>query len=265
MKSQEFKSYFLEYLRSTGTAVDDIETYESLDGVKSLPARYDLGGVKKTVLVPLDLLTLDVRDRIEESKTATERANQAASSAEVASARAERAADDADTAREGLEQIKADATEATDAANRAANRAELAAVRAENDMADFSAQEQARQEAEAVRQNNEMQRQTAFETFKEVGDRLKQHLDNPPLIKGDPATWWLWNEKEARYVDSGYPASGRSPYIEEDTLEWKQWNDVKGEYEGTGVYAGTEWEDVTEEDFLNAFKVDEQEGEDIKI
>lgn len=56
----EMQPRLLEWLKSNGTSVDKIETYESTVGVKSLPARYELGGVRKTVLVPLAALTREI-------------------------------------------------------------------------------------------------------------------------------------------------------------------------------------------------------------
>lgn len=45
---------FLEYIKSHGTRVDEIEMATTLEGIKSLPALMQLGGVEKTVLAPLN-------------------------------------------------------------------------------------------------------------------------------------------------------------------------------------------------------------------
>lgn len=56
----EMQPRYLEWLKANGTSVDNIETYDSVVGVKTLPARYDLGGVRKTVLVPFTAIAREV-------------------------------------------------------------------------------------------------------------------------------------------------------------------------------------------------------------
>lgn len=78
---------FLEYLRTHGTDVGEIETASSLDGITSLPALYRVGGVEKTVLAPLSLLSRGVDDEILACQLATEAANTAAAAANSAASR----------------------------------------------------------------------------------------------------------------------------------------------------------------------------------
>lgn len=75
---------FLEYVRAHGTNVGAIEIATTLEGITSLPARYLLGGVEKTVLAPLSLLTKDVDANIQACVEATVAANAAASDANAA-------------------------------------------------------------------------------------------------------------------------------------------------------------------------------------
>lgn len=56
----EMHPRLLEWLKVNGISVDSIETYDSVVGVKTLPARYDLGGVRKTVLVPLTAIAREL-------------------------------------------------------------------------------------------------------------------------------------------------------------------------------------------------------------
>lgn len=64
---QELRSFyekalpgFLEYLRSHATAIENAELAVSREGIVSFPATQVLGGVVKTVRVPLSLVTKDV-------------------------------------------------------------------------------------------------------------------------------------------------------------------------------------------------------------
>lgn len=147
-----------DYLRSKGTNVDSIETYNPADysefaeRVKSLPARYSYQGVRKTVLVPVELLSRDAYKAAEEAKGATEDTRKATEEANKATQTANTAATNADNARKDLEDIKAKTTEATDNANRAANDAMLATAEASAKMAEFAQAEEQRNEAEASRE-----------------------------------------------------------------------------------------------------------------
>lgn len=107
----KFFPVFQEYLRRKSIATGDIELATSLDGIYSLPAIYDLGGVQKTVRVPVVLLTAEVGNATEECIAATVAANAAAADAEASSAaameskrKADESATKANTAAERAEQ-----------------------------------------------------------------------------------------------------------------------------------------------------------------
>lgn len=125
--------YFVDYIRQKATRVDSVEVYdpadydEFRDRVKSLPARYEKGGVKKTVLVPVEILSRDAKEAAEGAIEATNKANQATHEANLACDNANLAATEADNARQDLEQIKSQTIAAGDAANRAANEANIVA------------------------------------------------------------------------------------------------------------------------------------------
>lgn len=72
---------FNEYLMRHSKNIFSCELATSLDGIKTMPALYDLDGVQKQVIAPLSLLTKDVDIEIEESKKATAAANAAAGKA----------------------------------------------------------------------------------------------------------------------------------------------------------------------------------------
>lgn len=122
--AEEFYAYFLSWLRTKGTSVDDIEEYNSLVGVKSLPARLELAGVRKNVLVPIKTLTSINDEAVEKANQAAQKALDASVTANTAADRANTAADNADKAREQLEDTIADVEYACQNANRAASRAD---------------------------------------------------------------------------------------------------------------------------------------------
>ena len=53
---------FLEYLRSHATAIEQVELAVVKDGIVSFPATQILGGVQKTVRVPLSVITANIDD-----------------------------------------------------------------------------------------------------------------------------------------------------------------------------------------------------------
>ncbi len=110
---------FLEYVRTHGTSVGDVELATTLEGITSLPARYLLGGVEKTVLVPLDLLTKEVDAQIIACIEATTAANSAASDANAAAKKVTDAITDISTQKQAALDAAASANAAATAATNA--------------------------------------------------------------------------------------------------------------------------------------------------
>lgn len=147
---------FLEYIRTHGTDVGSIETVSSLDGINSLPALLDRGGVQKTVLAPLDLLSGG-------ADAAAQQAQQAADSANNATLEAEAAAAKVTTAITDISKEKQAALDAASSANKAADKANTAADNADSKRKEIEANESARQTAEEARVAAEKKRETASE------------------------------------------------------------------------------------------------------
>lgn len=118
----QFYPYFLKWLERSGTSVDEIEEYNSIEGVRSLPARLDLGGVRKNVLVPLRVLTEHTEDSALDARAAAAGARTSAALANFMAEKAETAAQRADAARESLEETKGLVEDACQTANSAAER-----------------------------------------------------------------------------------------------------------------------------------------------
>lgn len=121
---------FNEYLMRHSKNIFSCELATSLDGIKTMPALYDLDGVQKQVIAPLSLLTKDVDIEIEESKKATAAANAAAGKANEAAASVTKATTDLTTERKKVEDAVAASKTATDAANKATDNANAATTKA---------------------------------------------------------------------------------------------------------------------------------------
>ena len=129
---------FLEYIKNHGTSVDKIEMATTLEGIKSLPALMQLGGVEKTVLAPLNLLTKDVDEQIENCKEATTNANLSASEASAAAKRVTDAIVDISTQKQEALNAASSARTAATSANTAATAANVAASKANNEASNLS-------------------------------------------------------------------------------------------------------------------------------
>lgn len=275
----EFHPYFLEYLKKKGTSVDSIEEYRSLEGVRCLPARLELGGVRKTVLVPVSILCKDALDAADNANRAAQGADEATARADQATDRANASAQRADEATADLSREKTAVLEACDAANSAADAANSAADSANTAMADFASAEAARVEAEESRRSAESLRAEAedlrdtAEQLRDTAEASRQEAEtnrvadtskaltdvkqatatleelnaNPPRIQN--GTWWLYSLEDKAYVNTEVKAVGRSPYIDSDTLQWMTFDDNEGRYVDSGVSAMPY--DVTDDTFVD--------------
>lgn len=88
---------FLEYLRSHMKAIEQVELAVTREGIVSFPATQILGGVQKTVRVPLSLLTAEFDTAISEVEDATNYAN---AQGDYAKAKGDYAEEKADYAKE---------------------------------------------------------------------------------------------------------------------------------------------------------------------
>ena len=158
---------FNEYLRLHSKNIFSCELATSLDGIKTMPALYDLNGVRKQVIAPLSLLTKDVDAEIAEAKKATAAANTAAGKANDAAASVTNATTDLTAERKKVEAAVNSSITQTAAAQKAAadTLASKAAIE-ENEVARQAAeqnrqtQETARQSQETTRRSNEVTRKS---------------------------------------------------------------------------------------------------------
>ena len=144
---------FNEYLMRHSKNIFSCELATSLDGIKTMPALYDLDGVQKQVIAPLSLLTKDVDIEIEETKKATDAANAAAVKANDAAASVTKATTDLTAERKKVEDAVSASNTATDAAKKATSDT-IASKKA------IEQNEATRQSAETDRANAETERAT---------------------------------------------------------------------------------------------------------
>lgn len=109
---------FNEYLMRHSKNIFSCELATSLDGIKTMPALYDLDGVQKQVIAPLALLTKDVDIEIEEAKKATDAAKEAAGKANDAAASVTKATTDLTEERKKVEEAVSASKTQTAAAKR---------------------------------------------------------------------------------------------------------------------------------------------------
>ena len=148
---------FNEYLMRHSKNIFSCELATSLDGIKTMPALYDLDGVQKQVIAPLALLTKDVDIEIEEAKKATDAAKEAAGKANDAAASVTKATTDLTEERKKVEEAVSASKTQTEAAKKATEDTLSSKTAIEEN-------ENARQTAEQTRQTQETARQTAEST-----------------------------------------------------------------------------------------------------
>lgn len=148
---------FNEYLMRHSKNIFSCELATSLDGIKTMPALYDLDGVQKQVIAPLALLTKDVDIEIEEAKKATDAAKEAAGKANDAAASVTKATTDLTEERKKVEEAVSASKTQTEAAKKATEDTLSSKTAIEKN-------ETARQTAEQTRQTQETARQTAEST-----------------------------------------------------------------------------------------------------
>lgn len=144
---------FNEYLMRHSKNIFSCELATSLEGIKTMPALYDLNGVQKQVIAPLSLLTKDVDAEIAASKKATKEATTAAAKANDAAASVTKATTDLSAERKKVE----------DAVNSSITQTAAAKKATDDTLASKAAIEQnesARQSAETDRANAETERAT---------------------------------------------------------------------------------------------------------
>lgn len=149
---------FNEYLMRHSKNIFSCELATSLEGIKTMPALYDLNGVQKQVIAPLSLLTKDVDAEIAASKKATKEATTAAAKANDAAASVTKATTDLTVERKKVESAVAASKTATEVAKKATSDTLASKKAIEQNEATRQSAETARAKAETERATNEAAR-----------------------------------------------------------------------------------------------------------
>lgn len=234
---------FNEYLRLHSKNIFSCELATSLDGIKTMPALYDLNGVRKQVIAPLSLLTKNVDAEIAEAKKATAAANTAAGKANDAAASVTKATTDLTAERKKVEAAVNSSKTQTAAAQKAAADTMASKAAIEKNEAARQAAEQTRQTQETDRQKKEAARveaekaraaaesgrasaeagrvkaeskrqtdtQSAIDAAKNQTSTAKELCEHPTKA-GENGNWWMWNLQTHQYEDTGIIARGGAMY-----------------------------------------------------
>lgn len=234
---------FNEYLRLHSKNIFSCELATSLDGIKTMPALYDLNGVRKQVIAPLSLLTKNVDAEIAEAKKATAAANTAAGKANDAAASVTKATTDLTAERKKVEAAVNSSKTQTAAAQKAAADTMASKAAIEKNEAARQAAEQTRQTQETDRQKKETARveaekkraaaesgrasaeagrvkaesrrqtdtQSAIDAAKSQTSTAKELCEHPTKA-GENGNWWMWNLQTHQYEDTGIIARGGAMY-----------------------------------------------------
>jgi hypothetical protein len=227
---------FNEYLMRHSKNIFSCELATSLEGIKTMPALYDLNGVQKQVIAPLSLLTKDVDAEIAAYKKATKEATTAAAKANDAAASVTKATTDLTVERKKVEDAVSASKMATEAAKNATSDTLASKKAIEQNEATRQSAETGRVKAESARVEVEKKRVTAenarataengrvkAETKRETDTRaaitscktqtdLAQELNDHPQKQGDNGNWWEWNTTTKQYEDTGVIARGGMMY-----------------------------------------------------
>lgn len=117
------KPYLLELVKASALDVDNVEVAGDYEGITSLPAYDNRGGVRKILRVPLSVLAKPAQDAADELEDSIERAKEATTNANGAASNADNAAVTANSATNATVAAISKANTAADNANAAADRA----------------------------------------------------------------------------------------------------------------------------------------------
>ena len=171
--ASQVQPYLLELVKASGLDVDSIEVVEDTDGITSLPAYDNRGGVKKIVRVPISTFSKpaqDVADSLAESLALVQ---EAVTKADEAVTKAEAAVDGIEDIRNDIEKVE-----------------------------EIKASESAREEAEQLRQTAEAARVTEFDVLKQNMDAATDSaLDtaNHPTYVGTDNYVYVWDKENKTY------------------------------------------------------------------
>ena len=246
---------FNEYLMRHSKNIFSCELATSLDGIKTMPALYDLDGVQKQVIAPLSLLTKDVDIEIEESKKATDAANAAAVKANDAAASVTKATTDLTAERKKVEDAVSASNTATDAAKKATSDTIASKKAIEQNEATRQSAETDRANAEAARVAAEDKRETDFSASKDACDdataKANSTYSHPPYVDRD-GYYYKWNVTTSSYDKTDVNLTGKAFQI-------------KKVFASVSAMNATDVNTFAENDFILINTVDVEDADNAKL
>ena len=246
---------FNEYLMRHSKNIFSCELATSLDGIKTMPALYDLDGVQKQVIAPLSLLTKDVDIEIEESKKATDAANAAAVKANDAAASVTKATTDLTAERKKVEDAVSASNTATDAAKKATSDTIASKKAIEQNETTRQTQESSRVEAENKRVAAEYKRETDFSASKDACDdataKANSTYSHPPYVDRD-GYYYKWNVTTSSYDKTDVNLTGKAFQI-------------KKVFASVSAMNATDVNTFAENDFILINTVDVEDADNAKL
>ena len=246
---------FNEYLMRHSKNIFSCELATSLDGIKTMPALYDLDGVQKQVIAPLSLLTKDVDIEIEESKKATDAANAAAVKANDAAASVTKATTDLTAERKKVEDAVSASNTATDAAKKATSDTIASKKAIEQNETTRQTQESSRVEAENKRVAAENKRETDFSASKDACDdataKANSTYSHPPYVDRD-GYYYKWNVTTSSYDKTDVNLTGKAFQI-------------KKVFASVSAMNATDVNTFAENDFILINTVDVEDADNAKL
>ena len=206
--ASQVQPYLLELVKANGLDVDSIEIVEDTDGITSLPAYDNRGGVKKIVRVPISTFSKPAQDAADELMGNITAAGEAANNANIA-------AENANTAVSEINSLKGSIEQAVDDAQKALVDSQTALESITQKSAELDESEASRSEAEQSRSEAEQLRTREF-------DSLKTQM-NASIEELDAAT------------ESAIDTAEHPTYIGEDNYVYK-WNKGTKSYNKTDIY-----------------------------
>lgn len=209
--ASQVQPYLLELVKSNGLDVDSIEVVEDTDGITSLPAYDNRGGVKKVVRVPLSTFAKPAQDAADSLAESIAKADAAAENANAAAENANGVLDEIDS-------IKADIEKAVEDAQKALDEVQEAAATVTEKVDEINASEGAREEAEQARQEAETARVTEYGDLKnqmnaalvDMDTATESALDtaNHPTYVGENNYVYIWDKSKKVYVKTDIYVKG---------------------------------------------------------
>lgn len=209
--ASQVKPYLLELVRANGLDVDTIEVVEDTDGITSLPAYDNRGGVKKVVRVPLSALAKPAQDAADELMGNITAAGEAAHSANVAAESANAAADE-------IKSLKVEIEQAVDDSQKALEDSRAALDSITQNAVELEASESLRKEAEQSRSEAETIRASEFDSLKtqmaasieelDAATESAMDISDHPLYVGDDNYVYRWDMESDAYVNTGVMVKG---------------------------------------------------------